>query len=87
MTFTPKPRIRQYWVWAAARPFERQVCKAAENTGDALIERNALPTEGTIMRHIMCKEDASHKSENRLALEPVKIKPIYQLEDGWSHMV
>jgi len=35
----------------------------------------------------MCKEDANHKSEDRLALEPVKIKPIYQLDDGWSHMV
>jgi hypothetical protein len=47
VTFTPKPRIRQYWVWTAAWPFEWQVCKADKNTGDALIEGMLCPQKGT----------------------------------------
>jgi hypothetical protein len=42
-----------------------------------------LPHRRDNYEAILCEEDACRKSEDRLALEPVKIKPIYQLEDGW----
>ena len=83
MAFTPKPRFANTGVWTATRPFEWQVRKADENTGDALIKGILCPQKAHLWSHIMCKEDACHSSEDRLALEPVKIKPIYQLEDGW----
>lgn len=82
MTFTPKPRFANTGSGLQHGHLNGQVRKADENTGDALDKKECFAHRRDNYGTILC-EDACHESEDRLALEPVKIKPIYQLEDGW----